>query len=91
MTPLVCTLPNALVLCPLWGLENSETSVNYSENRAHTESETRKTGFPSLYRVSKNRDCLMRKIQVPRYCFSESYTGNISASKNQKMSPFLIF
>ena len=64
---------------------------------AHTELENRKIVFPSLfrvpslYRVPKNRDCLMRKFQIPRCCFSEPYIGNIPASKNQNMSPLLIF
>ena len=43
-----------------------------------------KSDFPSLYRVSKSRVCLICKIQVPRCWFSESYTGKIPASKNQK-------
>ena len=54
--------PMLWCFAPLWSLENSETSVN----RKIELIPNRKLG---LYRVSKNRDCLMRKIQFPRYYF----------------------
>ena len=53
-----------------------------------------KSAFPSLYRVSKTRVCLMRKIQVLRCCFFWVFyredTG-IEKSENVSIFDFLSF
>ena len=54
-------VPDALVLCPLCGFKIRKLRLIGKWNR-----KIGKSDFPSLYRVSKSRVCLMRTIQVPR-------------------------
>ena len=81
-----CGFRNALVLSSLLGFEDS---VNWKRKLALSR-KIGKSAFPSLHRASKSRVFLMRRNPGPEMLFSESYTGKIPASKNQKMSAFLI-
>ena len=56
-------VPNALVLCPLWSLENSETSAS-SENRLRKN----RYGFPGFYRAWKV--LLWAQKSAPKYYLS---------------------
>ena len=85
-------VPDALVLCPLCGIENSETSVNRRVDLALNR-KIGKSDFLSLYRASKNQVCLMRESRSRDADFLSLIPGRYRHQnlKKDRIFDFLIF